>query len=302
MRGGSVTSTHQALARIGESPSWWDDPRKIDLVTRTVAKDANPDELAMFIGICRRTGLDPFSRQIYAIKRWDGAARREVMQTQVSIDGLRLIAQRSREYAGQVGPWWCGPDGAWRDVWLAEEFPAAARVGVMRHGFDEPMFAVAHWREYVQARKDGGVAAMWRRMPALMLAKVAESLALRKAFPQELAGIYSGEEMGVDQPAAPDRYVGTDPLPVEDVAPPPPAPGPPLPFDEATGEVEEPAGITEKQRRRMFAVAREKGVPEEVLRSAIRELRGSIEGDPVESTKGMSVAVYEQVMGRLEDA
>jgi len=167
----------------------------IDLIKRTIAVGATNDELRLFIRACERYGLDPMAKQIYFVKYGDK------VQMQTSIDGFRLIAQRSTHYKGQKGPFWCGDDGEWRDVWLQDAPPKAAKIGVLRDDFSEPLFAVAKMSEYAQSSADGRLRGLWSKMPALMLAKCAESLALRRAFPNELSGLYSEDEMGQATPA-----------------------------------------------------------------------------------------------------
>lgn len=173
-------------------------PRQIEQIKTQIMPGASDDELALFITVASSRGLDPFRKHIYAVSRRANVGGQWVdkWSYQVSIDGLRLIAQRSGRYEGQTAPQWCGPDGTWRDVWLDENPPAAARVGVYVKDNREPLYAVALYRNFVQRSKDGTPTKFWLEMPEHMISKVAESLALRKAFPEEAGGIYTPEEMG----------------------------------------------------------------------------------------------------------
>lgn len=159
-------------------------PDQLRLVRETVAKGTTEAQFNLFIEVCKYHGLNPFARQIYAV------VRAGQMTIQTSIDGYRLLAERSGKYAGQIGPEWCGDDGKWVDVWLADKPPTAARIGVMRKDFPQATWGVAKFKSYAQPNGP-----MWQKMPDVMLAKCAESLALRKAFPAEMSGIYTKEEM-----------------------------------------------------------------------------------------------------------
>lgn len=174
-------------------------------------RPATDEELALFAATCERTGLDPFARQIYAQFRTDSRTQRENMAIQATIDGFRVVAERSGDYLGGDAPQWCGTDGEWRDVWTAEGHPVAARITVHKSlgGLIGDTTVVAHWKEYAPS---GAAGQMWTKMPALMLAKVAEALALRRAFPMVLSGLYTAEEMAQATPERiPDPEAPTEP-------------------------------------------------------------------------------------------
>jgi phage recombination protein Bet len=181
----------------------WTPAQQAVLQQSGISNDVTAAELSGFLHLCQRTQLDPFSRQIYLIGRKDKRAGRTVFTPQTGIDGYRVVAHRvvaaSREAFGYEDTQWCDASGRWRDVWLSDAPPAAARVTVLRNGQRFP--AIAVFREYVQAW-DGKPTGLWAKMPAGQLAKCAEALALRKAFPHDLAGVYTAEEMAqADNPA-----------------------------------------------------------------------------------------------------
>lgn len=172
---------------VKSDQGFWDE-KQLAALKQIGLGNAPKGDLAIFLHQAQKTGLDPFTRQIYMIQRGGQYT------IQASIDGLRIIAQRSGKYAGQTPAYWCGPDGECRDVWLEATPPVAAKVGIYATDFREPLWATAKWDSYSQNSP------IWRKMPDLMLAKCAEALALRKAFPQDLSGVYSDEEMAQATP------------------------------------------------------------------------------------------------------
>lgn len=177
-------------------------PGQVATLRQLGVENATREDLAVFFHQAVRTGLDPFARQIYMIGRWTKQGTKQTIQT--GIDGYRLIARRAadrrNEQFGYEDTLWCGEDGQWRDVWLPKNPPAAAKVTVLRGG--ERFSAVALFSEYAGTTKDGSYTQMWATKGVIMIAKCAEALALRKAFPQDLSGIYTAEEMAqADSPA-----------------------------------------------------------------------------------------------------
>lgn len=206
------------------APQWYDDADQLALCRRVHCSKASDDEFNTFVSVCKRTGLDPFARQIYATFR---SVRRgtqwvDKMEIQASIDGFRVVAERTGSYAGQTAPVWCGKDGEWKDVWLHDYPPSACKIGVHRTTFKEPLYAVATWASYAQYAKaqDGQqpkLGHMWAKMPDLMLSKVSEALALRRAFPQDLSGLYTSDEMAqAGNPAKEHKAEDEDQRPADD--------------------------------------------------------------------------------------
>ena len=167
--------------------AFWDD-KQIAALKQVGLENTPKAELAVFLHYCQRTGLDPFARQIYMINRGGKYT------IQASIDGLRIVAQRSGNYGGQTPAYWCGEDGVWKEVWTDKNPPVAAKIGVYYKDSANPTWAIAKFDSYAVAY-NGKLSGLWAKMPDLMIAKCAEALALRKAFPNDLSGVYTTEEM-----------------------------------------------------------------------------------------------------------
>lgn len=189
------------------------------------------EEVDLFLLQAETYGLDPLAGQIYAT--W----RQGRMRVATTIDGLRLLAERTGKYQGQTAVEWRGKDADWADVWLGQGAPAAARIGVYKEGHRGPTYGTVHYEEFVQRGGDKQPQGMWKPgdgKPAHMLGIRAETLALRKAFPSELGGLYTREEIAdggehVEQTAPPDASSARAERREPDGAPPhrPPAVAPP---------------------------------------------------------------------------
>lgn len=190
-----TTITPQLKQIIALVPKDQNPKAYIDLIRKQIMgvdKQGNNrplEDLYLFLYVCNKTGLDPLTRQIYAVYRWDGMLQKEKMTIQTGIDGLRLIAQRTSLYAGSDDATFEEKDGQ----------PTKATVTVYRlnpqTGERMPITASARWSEYAQSGKDGKLMGLWGKMPYNQLAKCAEALALRKAFPNETAGLYTEDEL-----------------------------------------------------------------------------------------------------------
>ncbi len=165
------------------------------IVRDAFAPTATPAEFDVLWAGARSRHLDPVRKQIHFVKRWDNMRNADVWSSQVSIDGFRAIAEDTGKYDGQDEPEFdCDDEGR----------VLVARVRVFRKDMSRASVGVAYWEEFVQTKKGGEPLHMWAKMPRHMLAKCAEALALRKAFPEQLAGLYAPEEMGHDLKA--DAY------------------------------------------------------------------------------------------------
>lgn len=184
--GTAMVVAHEEPAAIERAKVLSFTPEQERMIRDAFANGASASEFEVLMEIARARRLNPLLRQIHFVNRYDNAKNRKVWSTQVSIDGLRAIAERTGKYDGQDEPEFTERNGK----------VFSCKVRVYRKDWTRPVVGVAYWDEYVQKTKEGDVTVFWKRMPHVMLAKCAEALALRKAFPEDMSGLYTPDEMG----------------------------------------------------------------------------------------------------------
>jgi|SRR5262245_318889 len=175
-------------------------PDQIELIKQTVAQGASNANLQLYLYDCARRGVHPLDRQIHFSQR-NGR-----YTPLVSIDFLRSRAAMTGEMAGS-------DDAAYRVNPDDLGVPLSATVTVYRltNGQRYAYSATARFEEYkAEPGPNNRGDAMWRTKPFLMIGKCAEALALRKAFPQDLSGLYTPEEMDADLASPPTAETTTE--------------------------------------------------------------------------------------------
>jgi len=179
---------------------------EVALLKRTQVSKFAEDEAQTFIRICQRTKLDPFTRQIYATRRYqnvrDENGEKKKVPTLVAVTGIMglcALAERTGNYDG-CEITWSGKDGEWKGEWLADEVPEAAKCIVYHKHRKFPEVGIARWgsyagQQYNYQKKEWEITEFWSKMPDYMLAKCAKAQALRGAFPDQLSNVYIREEL-----------------------------------------------------------------------------------------------------------
>lgn len=163
------------------------------IIRDVYAKGLDDGEFEVFKMICRRTHLDPTRKQIVAVKRWDANLKREVMTPQTTIDGYRAIGNRSGTCAGVKTVFHYAPDGSVEGATTIIKKVLASGVVAEFEGY-------AKMSEYIPTEK---MAFMYKQKPHVMIGKCSEALAWRRAYPEDMSGIYVEEElMMTDAPVA----------------------------------------------------------------------------------------------------
>jgi len=196
----SLHDTRGAIVRLPDQHSTLQfTEQQEEMIRSNYSTGATKSEFEVLMAVAKARKLNPLLKQCFFIKRKDKKLNKDVWSVQVSIDGLRAIAERTGAYDGQDEPEFeHDKDG----------YITVARVRVYKKGVSRPFVGTARWSEYVQ-QYNGEPTKFWADMPYTMLGKCAEALAIRKAFPEDSGGLYVAEEMmQAEAPTPPERQLG----------------------------------------------------------------------------------------------
>jgi len=166
--------------------------------------NVSDQEVLMFIELCKAQGLNPFVRDAYLIKYKSKNPQFDTPAT--TIVGKDFFIKKANEnpaFEGmKAGIVVVDKENQIHEREGSLKLPGETIVGgwceVYRSDRKVPTKAIVAYEEYVQKKGNGEVNSMWSSKPGTMIRKVAQSQALREAFPNELRGLYQQEEMGVD--------------------------------------------------------------------------------------------------------
>jgi phage recombination protein Bet len=297
MRDGHDLSATSGTLAIRPGQDMFTDKQRAALAVLGIKGATNAD-LAVFMHYCQKTGLDPFSKQIYGIMRREKVGNDWVdkFTIQTGIDGFRVIRDRVArrlgievEYEDTI---WYDDSGAEHAVWLSDEPPAACRVVVLKNGRRFP--AVLRTAAYVALNKDGQPAKQWRTQPDHMIEKCAEAFALRRAFPHDLGGVYLEDEMPPAQEAPrPQRVTAAEVISRgEPAAAEPPADGP-----QERAEPKPPQPATDAALKRMYVLAQQIGLgPDKDVNALVQWITGT------DGSARLTIGQADNVTSLLADA
>jgi hypothetical protein len=155
-------------------------PAQVRVLKNTVCAKFTVPQLQLYLTICSRKGVDPFT-EAYGFPNSEGG-----LAFGLRIDGMRALAMRTGDYVRREVELLVVPDGDRK----GEIYGAVARI--WRKGMEAPVVEEALFSEYKAPGKGFG----WTQYPETMIRKVAESKALRAAFPDALSGVYEPSEIG----------------------------------------------------------------------------------------------------------
>ncbi len=195
----TTSSNGEAAERALSRPSFLS-PDQLDVLRKSaLCSELTSNQQDYFFEVVARTRLDPFTGQLKPILKTEREGEPKSLVVVTTLQGLRTLADRSGFHDGEEGPEWCGTDGIWKDVWLSDEHPAAARSRVYRSDRTRPYNAIVLWSALAQFQWDQKgnqvPSEFWSKMGPHMLGKCSLAAAHRAAYPDQCSGLYIPEEL-----------------------------------------------------------------------------------------------------------